>query len=160
MKNTAIYAGTFDPITLGHLDILKRAAALFDRIIIAVAASPSKQPLFTLEERIALAQAAVSEYLHLEVKGFKGLLIDFAKAQGANVLLRGLRNVTDFDYEYPMASMNRELNPKIESLFLIPSDEYRSISASLVREIATLGGDITNFVPSVVAQALKNKITT
>lgn len=158
MKNIAVYAGTFDPITLGHIDVIERAIRIFDKIIVAVAASPSKKPMFTLEERVHLAADVLSSHANVEVQGFNSLLLDFAKQHDANVILRGLRTVTDFDYEFQLASMNRHMNPQIESIFLMPSENYMYISASLVREIALLGGELTGFVPKQVITALQNKV--
>lgn len=158
MNNVAVYAGTFDPITFGHIDVIERAVKLFDRIIIAVAKSSQKKTLFTLEERVALATEVLKPFPHVQVAGFDSLLLDFAKSHGANVILRGLRTVTDFDYEFQLASMNRQLNPAIESIFLMPAEKYMSISSSLIREIAALGGDVTSFVPPLVKQALERKI--
>jgi len=157
MKNIAVYAGTFDPITFGHVDLIERAVTIFDRIIVAVAASPSKQPLFSLEERVNLCKEVLSAHPHVEIKGFDSLLLDFAKKHGANVILRGLRTVTDFDYEFQLASMNRHLNPEIESIFLMPDENYMYISSNLVREIAKLDGDVSAFVPDLVTHALKEK---
>jgi len=157
MNNIAVYAGTFDPITYGHVDLVERAASIFDSIIVAIAASSTKQPLFSLEERVELTAEVLKEYNNVSVLGFDCLLLDFAKKHGANVILRGLRTVTDFDYEFQLASMNRHLNPAIESIFLMPAEKYMSISSSLVREIASLGGDISAFVPGPVVNALKSK---
>ncbi|VVC75047.1 Phosphopantetheine adenylyltransferase [Aquicella siphonis] len=157
MKNIAVYAGTFDPITFGHVDLIERASTVFDRIIVAIAASTVKKPLFDLEERVQLTMAALSRFPNVAVSGFNSLLLDFARQHGANVILRGLRTVTDFDYEFQLASMNRHLNPSIESIFLMPAEKYMSISSSLVREIASLGGDVSAFVPEHVANALKMK---
>lgn len=157
MNNIAIYAGTFDPITFGHVDLVERAATVFDSVIIAIAASPAKKTLFTLEERVALTTAVLKNHSHVKVMGFNSLLLDFAKQHQANVILRGLRTVTDFDYEFQLASMNRQLNPAIESIFLMPSEKYMSISSSLVREIASLQGDVSAFVPENVVVALNNK---
>lgn len=158
MKNRAIYAGTFDPITLGHLDLIERAASLVEKVIIGVAASVGKHPLFSLEERVSLAKQALAHCSNVEVFGFSGLLIDFAKEQHANIMLRGIRAVADVDYEFQLASMNRQMNANIETLFLMPAEKYRYVSASIVREIAAMGGDVANFVPVVVAQALKQKL--
>jgi len=157
MKNIAVYPGTFDPITLGHVDLIERGVRVFDQIIVAIAASPAKKPLFSLEERVALAAETVSVYPNVSVQGFDCLLLDFAKEHKANVILRGLRTVTDFDYEFQLASMNRHLNPEIESIFLMPSETYMYISASLVREIAALNGNIEGFVAPHIVTALKQK---
>lgn len=158
MKNRAIYAGTFDPITLGHLDLIERASHLVEKVIIGVAASPSKRPLFSLEERVDLVKQALAHCHNVEVLGFSGLLIDFAKAQQANMVLRGIRAVADFDYEYQLASVNRQMSPSLETVFLMPAEKYMVVSASMVREIAALGGDVTSFVPPVVVEALKQKL--
>lgn len=160
MKNIAVYAGTFDPITFGHIDVIARAANVFDRIIVAIAASTAKKPLFSSDERIRLTTEVLSQQANVIVLGFDGLLLDFAKQNNANVILRGLRTVTDFDYEFQLASMNRHLNPEVESIFLMPAEKYMSISSSLVREIASLGGDVSAFVPDSVLQALQNKFPT
>lgn len=157
--NIAVYAGTFDPITLGHVDLIQRALKIFDQIIIAIAASPAKKPLFDLQERIELAERSLAGSKNVQVYGFSGLLLDFAKEKGANVIVRGLRTVTDFDYEFQLASMNRHMNASIESLFLMPSEKYMTISASLVREIASLRGDVANFVPEPVLVALRQKFS-
>jgi pantetheine-phosphate adenylyltransferase len=157
MQNIAVYAGTFDPITYGHVDLVERAASIFGSIIVAIAANSAKNPLFSLEERVDLAADVLSRYQNVKVAGFDYLLLDFAKQHGANVILRGLRTVTDFDYEFQLASMNRNLNPKIESIFLMPAEKYMSISSSLIREIASLGGDVSAFVPELIVRALKNK---
>lgn len=157
MKNTAVYAGTFDPITFGHIDVIERAAKIFDQVIVAIAASPNKKPLFTLDERVALATEAVCHHKNVTVLGFNCLLLEFAKQHNANVILRGLRAVADFDYEFQLASMNRFLSSDIESMFLMPSEKFMYISSSLVREIALLKGDVSGFVTHAVATALKNK---
>jgi len=153
----ALYPGTFDPITNGHIDLVKRAANLFEEVVVAIASSQKKQPLFTLEERIDLAEKTLTDCPNVTVKGFNILLVDFAKQQKAEVLIRGLRAISDFEYEFQLASMNRTLAPDIESLFLMPADEYSFISSSLVKEVATLGGDVSNFVHPLVDEALKNK---
>jgi len=158
MNNIAVYAGTFDPITYGHVDVIERAMTIFDRIIVAIADSSQKKPLFSLEERVALSATVLKNHQPVEVLGFDCLLLDFARKHGANVILRGLRTVTDFDYEFQLASMNRHLNPSVESIFLMPAEKYMSISSSLVREIASLGGDVSAFVPETVVTALNNKL--
>jgi pantetheine-phosphate adenylyltransferase len=157
MANAAVYAGTFDPITNGHVDVIERAARLFDKIIVAVAFNTAKQSLFSLEERIALAQDALKHLPQVGVYGFSSLLIDFARQHHANVILRGLRTGTDFDYEFQLAGMNRHLNAQIETVFLMPSEKHLYISSSLVREIAMLEGDVSGFVSPAVQQALAKK---
>lgn len=158
MRNTVIYPGTFDPITHGHSDLIARAAKLFDHLIVAIAENPGKSPAFTLAERIALAKQSTLQYKNVTVEGFGGLLATFAQQVGANIVLRGLRAVSDFEYEFQLASMNRHLAPTLESVFLMPSENYAYISASLVREIAVLGGDVSHFVDAHVASALKEKL--
>jgi pantetheine-phosphate adenylyltransferase len=157
MNITAIYPGTFDPITNGHADLLQRALKRFDRVIIAVAGSTGKSTCFSLEERVSLAQTALAQLDHVEVVGFSGLLVKFAQDQGADVILRGLRAVSDFEYEFQLASMNRKLAPDVETMFLTPDEGYTFISSSLVREIASLGGDVGPFVHSAVQAALKER---
>ena len=154
----ALYPGTFDPITNGHIDLVQRASKLFDQVIVAIAYSSKKNPRFTLEERIELAESVLADCPNVVVKGFEILLVDFAKQQNANILIRGLRAISDFEYEFQLASMNRNLAPDIESLFLMPADEYSFISSSLVKEVAALGGDVSNFVHPLVCEALKGKI--
>jgi len=158
MKNIAIYPGTFDPITYGHIDLVDRAAKIFDKIIVAVAVNSNKKPLFSLEERVGLAKQVLRQG-NVEVVGFESLLTDFASQHGANIILRGLRAVSDFDYEFQLAGMNRNLAPAMESIFLMPSEKYTYISSRIVREIALLGGDVTKFVPAEVVAALKTKLT-
>ena len=155
----ALYPGTFDPITNGHIDLVQRASKLFDQVIVAIASSSKKKPRFTLDERIELAENVLTDCPNVIVKGFNILLVDFAKQQNANVLIRGLRAISDFEYEFQLASMNRTLAPDIESLFLMPADEYSFISSSLVKEVAALGGDVSNFVHPIVYEALKSKST-
>jgi len=150
----ALYPGTFDPITNGHIDIVQRAAKLFDQVIVAIASNSKKKPRFSLEERITLAEEVLSDCPNVTVKGFEILLVDFAKQENASVLMRGLRAVSDFEYEFQLASMNRNLAPEIESVFLMPADEYSFISSSLVKEVAALGGDVTKFVHPLVNDAL------
>ncbi len=157
MSITAVYPGTFDPITSGHADLIKRAARFYDRLIIAVADNRNKNSLFSLAERIKLAQTVLAEFENVEVIGFDTLLVDFVHEVGGNVLLRGLRAVSDFEYEFQLASMNRKLAPEIETMFMTPSEQYSFISSSLVREISVLGGDVSEFVHPIVAEALKAK---
>lgn len=157
MKKRVIYPGTFDPITNGHLDIIQRAADMFDEVIIAVAASPSKNTLFTLDERVLFVQAVTQGLSNVSVKGFTGLMVDFAKQEQANILIRGLRTTVDFEYEFGLTNMYRRLMPGLESVFLTPAEEYAFLSSTIVREVAIHGGDVTNFVPAVVAKALMGK---
>lgn len=152
-----IYPGTFDPITRGHMDLVERAARLFDTIIIAVAESPKKKPMFDLETRVNLAKESIAHLPNVQVTGFSSLLARFVEEQQAQVILRGLRAVSDFEYEFQMANMNRILAPKVESLFLTPAEQYSYISSTLVREIASLGGDISKFVSPCVQKALTDK---
>ena len=154
---TVIYPGTFDPMTRGHEDLIRRASLLFGRVIVAVAASPGKQPIFNLEERVAIANESLAQYDNVEVAGFDGLLMDFVRAQNARVILRGLRAVSDFEYEFQMAGMNRKLFPDVETVFLTPDEEYMFISATMVREIARLGGDVSKFVQPAVDARLRLK---
>ena len=157
MTTKAVYAGTFDPITLGHEDITRRAATLFDSIIIAIADSKSKKPLFTLDERIAIAREAFADTPNVEVMGFSGILMNFVRQQGARVVVRGVRSVTDFDYEFQLAGMNRSLYPEVETIFLTPGEKHAYVSATLVREITMLGGDASQFVSPNVAARLVQK---
>lgn len=152
---TAIYPGTFDPITLGHIDVIARAAAIFDKLIVAVAQNKGKESVFSVEERLVMAKEALTKYNNITVLNFDELLIDFAKKNDANVIIRGLRAVADFEYEYQLASMNRRLAPTIETVFLTPSGENGSISSTLVREIAAYGGDVSAFVPENVIPYLQ-----
>jgi len=148
-----VYPGTFDPFTRGHEDLVRRAATLFENVIVGVAASASKQPFFTTAERVDMAREVLAIYANVEVKAFSGLLMDFVHEQDARVILRGLRAVSDFEYEFQMAGMNRNLFPEVETLFLTPSEQYTFISATIVREIAKFGGDVSSFVhPSVYAR--------
>lgn len=157
MKTKVIYPGTFDPMTNGHLDLVQRAARLFETVIVAVAKNPSKTPAFPIDERINLAKKVLIDLNNVQVLGFDGLLIDCAKEFNARVILRGLRAVSDFEYEFQLASMNRKMLPDLETLFLTPAEQHSFISAHLVREIASLGGDVAQFVPVVVAQALQTR---
>ena len=154
----AVYPGTFDPMTMGHVDLVKRASKLFDSVIIAIASSDSKKPMFSLEERIELGNKIFADDPKVEVVGFSGLLVNFAKDNDANILIRGLRVVADFEYEFQLANMNRAMSPDIESVFLTPKEEYSYISSSLVKEIATMGGDVKRFVDPVTLEALNQKI--
>ncbi len=160
MKDTALYPGTFDPLTNGHADLVARAARRFDRTIVAVAGSGSKTPCFEIDRRIELARQALADIEGIEVVGFSGLLVAFAESVGASVLIRGLRAVSDFEYEFQLASMNRKLAPKIETIFLTPDEGNTFISSSLVREVASLGGDVSPFVHPIVCQALKERFGT
>jgi pantetheine-phosphate adenylyltransferase len=157
MHSTAIYPGTFDPITHGHADIVRRASRLFGHIVVAVAESPKKEPSFPLEERVRLARAALADLTNVEVMGFDMLLARFARERGATVILRGLRAISDFEHEFQLAAMNRQLAPEVETMFLTPAEEYSFVSSSLVREIARLGGDVSNFVSPAVARALAER---
>lgn len=157
MSITAVYPGTFDPITSGHFDLIQRAARFYDRLVIAVANNRNKQSLFSLEERIALAKQVTDTLPNVEVVGFDGLLVDFVHEMNGQVLLRGLRAVSDFEYEFQLASMNRKLAPEIETMFMTPAEQYSFISSSLVREISALGGDVSEFVHPAVAKALQNR---
>ncbi|WP_196138832.1 pantetheine-phosphate adenylyltransferase [Aliikangiella sp. G2MR2-5] len=154
MAKVVLYPGTFDPITNGHMDLIQRASKLFDRVIVAVARSSGKNPLFTVDQRVDLVREVVKGMPNVEVCGFSGLLVDLAKEKNANVFLRGLRAVSDFEYEFQLANMNRRLAPQVESLFLTPDEKYSFISSTLVREIAALGGDVDQFVPVAVQNAL------
>lgn len=151
----ALYPGTFDPITNGHLDLVERSARLFDKVIIAIAENQRKQPLFSLQQRIKFAKQALAENEKVEVMGFNTLLVDFAREQGATVLVRGLRAVADFEFEFQLASMNRHLAPDIESVYMMPAEQYAFISSSLVKEVARLGGDISKYVHPEVYRALQ-----
>lgn len=153
----AVYPGTFDPLTNGHIDLVQRAAPLFDRLIVSIAENPIKGPSFTLDERIALAREALDGVLRVEVVGYRTLLADFVREIDAGVILRGLRAVSDFEYEFQLASMNRHLIPEVETLFLTPAEQWSFLSSSLVREIARFGGDISGFVHPAVSAALKQK---
>jgi len=152
----AIYPGTFDPITKGHTDLVERALHLFDKVIVGVAENTTKEPVFSLEERMGMAKVALQEYQGVEILPVPGLLVEFAKQHGAKAILRGLRAVSDFEYEFQLAGMNRKLAPEIETLFLTPAEKYAYISSSLVREIAALGGDVSSFVhKNVMAELVK-----
>ena len=154
----AIYPGTFDPITYGHSDIIRRTARLFEKVIVAVAASPSKKPLFNFEERIRLTEIALADLMNANVCGFDGLLTEFAAKQNSIVIVRGLRAVSDFEYEFQLAGMNRSLMPNIETIFVTPASQFTYISSTLIKEIAFLGGTIENFVHPKIAAALTEKL--
>lgn len=158
MTNTAVYPGTFDPITFGHIDLVERATRIFGQVIVAIAENSNKKPMFNLAERVDLAQQALAKCKNVTVIGFGSLLTDFMNQQHAKIILRGLRVVSDFDYEFQLAGMNRNLDPDIESVFLMPAENYTYISSSFVREIASLGGNVKRFVPEVVVNALKIKL--
>lgn len=155
---TAIYPGTFDPITNGHIDLVNRASKLFNKVIVAVAINPGKDPTFSLNERVELAKKTLAGIENVDVCGFEGLLIDVAKQKQAKVIIRGLRAVSDFEHEFQLAGMNRKMEPDVETLFLTPAEQFTYISSSLVREIASLGGDVSEFVAPCVMAALKAKL--
>jgi len=155
---TVIYPGSFDPLTNGHLDVIQRAAKLFDRVVVAVAKSESKQPLFTLEERLALVKQAVADIRNVEADAFEGLLIHYVEQRGAQAIVRGLRAVSDFEFEFQLALMNRKLNERIETIFMMPKDTYTFLSSRIVKEIARLGGDVSAFVPTYVRAELSAKL--
>jgi pantetheine-phosphate adenylyltransferase len=154
---TAIYPGTFDPFTLGHVDLIERAAKLYDKVIVAIANSPQKLPLFSLEERLQLGQTLFAQLPNVQLAGFDSLLVDFVRQHKAQVVIRGIRTIGDFDFELQLARMNRHLLPGLETIFLLPGEQYTHISATLVREIASLHGDVSTLVPAVVKTALKTK---
>lgn len=155
---TAIYPGSFDPLTNGHLDVVQRAAKLFDRVVVAVAKNDSKRPLFTLAERLALVKTAVGHLPHVEADSFEGLLIEYVARRKAQAVVRGLRAVSDFEFEFQLALMNRKLNGNFETIFMMPKDTYTFLSSRIVKEIAQLGGDVSAFVPAHVEAALKKKL--
>ena len=157
MTVAAMYPGTFDPITLGHEDLVRRGARLFDRIVVAVAANPSKEPMFSLEERVDLVCAVLGDLENIEVRGYSGLTVDFALKNDLQVIVRGLRAVSDFEYEFQLANMNRHLTDEVETAYLTPTEKYTFISSSLVREVASLGGDVSEFVSPPVKQALMER---
>ena len=160
MKRTAIYPGSFDPLTNGHLDVIQRAAKLFDRVIVAVAENESKHPLFTLTERVALVKQAVAKLPNVEADSFGTLLVEYVAERKAQAIVRGLRAVSDFEFEFQLALMNRKLDEKIETIFMMPKDTYTFLSSRIVKEIARLGGDVRAFVPPNVQVALKKKLKT
>ena len=158
MNHKAIYPGTFDPITLGHEDLVRRAAKLFDHVIVAVADSGAKQPFFTRDERVDMARRVLKDLKNVEVVGFSGLLMKFVRQHKARVVIRGLRAASDFEYEFQLAGMNRGLYPDVETMFLTPGEQHMFVSATIVREISVLGGDVGKFVPPLVARRMKQKI--
>lgn len=158
-KHRVVYPGTFDPVTRGHVDIVERASKLFDKVVVAVAASPKKKPLFSLDERVALLHSVTSHLDNVEIMGFSCLLANLMVQLKANTLIRGLRAVSDFEYEFQLANMNRALVPTLESIFLTPSERFSYISSTFVREISSLGGDVSKFVEPAVEQALKEKFS-
>lgn len=157
MKHIAVYPGTFDPVTNGHIDLVERSLRIFDEVIVAVAANPKKKPLFSLEERIDMFRKAIIRHNHVRIEGFDGLLVDYVREKKAVGIIRGLRAVSDFEYEMQMALMNRRLDSKIETVFLMPNEEYSFITSTIVREAASYGGDVSSLVPKVVVGNLKKK---
>jgi len=155
---SAMYPGTFDPITLGHEDLVRRACRLFDKVVIAIAANPGKEPMFTLAERVALAETVLKDFDNVEISGYEGLTVDFAEQNGLQVIVRGLRAISDFEYEFQLANMNRHLTDEVETAFLTPTEKYTYISSTLVREIASMGGDISEFVSPAVKDALLERL--
>ena len=158
MMRTAIYPGSFDPMTNGHLDVVQRAAKLFDRVVVAVAKNEGKHPLFTLDERLALVKQSVASLPNVEADAFEGLLVDYVVAKNARAIVRGLRAVSDFEFEFQLALMNRKLNENVETIFMMPKDTYTFLSSRIVKEIARLGGDVNPFVPAHVQTALMQKL--
>jgi pantetheine-phosphate adenylyltransferase len=159
MKRIAVYPGTFDPVTNGHIDLVERSLRIFDEVIVGIAANPKKQPLFSLDERISMFRDATSRFKHLVIEGFDGLLVDYIKRKEAVATIRGLRAVSDFEYEMQMALMNRRLDSMIETVFMMPSEEYSFITATIVKEVASYGGDVSSLVPKVVVERLRKKFT-
>ena len=155
---TVIYPGSFDPLTNGHLDVIYRAAKIFDRVVVAVASNESKHPLFTLEERVAMVNEAIREHTSVETDSFDGLLVNYAQSLGAQAIIRGLRAVSDFEFEFQLALMNRKLNEDVETIFMMPKDTYTFLSSRIVKEIARLGGDVSDFVPAHVREALTARL--
>ena len=158
MVRPAVYPGSFDPITNGHVDIIERGLKVFDRIIVAVLENPKKDPLFTTKERMRMIQDIFAGQKEVEVRAFDGLLVDFARSQGTNVVVRGLRAISDFEYEFQMALMNRNLDPGVETFFMMPNVKYSFLSSNMVREVVTLGGSVEGLVPELVARRLRDKI--
>jgi len=158
MNRSAVYPGTFDPITRGHEDLVRRAATIFDRVVVAIAASPGKVPMFDIDERIALARGVLADVRGVEVEGYTGLTVDFARTRGIAVIVRGLRAVSDFEFEFQLANMSRHISPGIETVFLTPKEQFTFVSSTLVREVATLGGDVSEFVHPLVGAAFARKV--
>ena len=154
-KRNAIYPGTFDPITNGHHDLVRRAASIFDRLVVAIAANPNKAPMFSMEQRVDMARRVLADMPNVQVCGYSGLTVDFARQQGLSVVVRGLRAVSDFEFEFQLANMSRHLSAEIESVFMTPQEQYTFISSTLVREIAVLGGDVSEFVHPIVEAEMK-----
>jgi pantetheine-phosphate adenylyltransferase len=152
-----MYPGTFDPFTNGHNDLVRRACRIFDQVVIAIAANPGKAPLFTLEQRVDLTQRVLADVPNVEVTGYTGLTVDFARQRGLNVIMRGLRAVSDFEFEFQLATMSRHLNGEVETVFLTPTEQFNFISSTLIREIASLGGNVREFVHPIIAEALANR---
>ena len=157
MSTSALYPGTFDPITNGHHDLIRRAASIFERVVVAIAANPSKTPLFSLDERVGLAREVLSDLRNVEVLGYSGLTVKFAAEHGLDVMVRGLRAVSDFEFEFQLATMSRHIAGHVETVFLTPTEQFSFISSSMVREIALLGGDVSRFVHPVVEEALRQR---
>ncbi|GAA0494880.1 pantetheine-phosphate adenylyltransferase [Salinibacillus aidingensis] len=158
MTKTAVFPGSFDPVTNGHVDIIERCAKIFDHVVVAVLHNQAKSPLFSLEEKIELLNSVTAEWSNVSVDASKGLLVDYAKERNAEVIIRGLRSVSDFEYEVPQALMNRKLNGEIETFFMMTKDEYSAVSSSLVKEIAKFNGDISTFVPAIVSEKVYKKM--
>ncbi|MCC7461204.1 MAG: pantetheine-phosphate adenylyltransferase [Gammaproteobacteria bacterium] len=158
MNRSAVYPGTFDPITRGHEDLVRRAATIFDRVVVAIAANPGKTPLFSIEERIDLARRVLADVPGVEVHGYSGLTVEFARAHGISVIVRGLRAVSDFEFEFQLANMTRHISPGVETVFLTPKEQFTFVSSTLVREIATLGGDVGEFVHPLVQAAFHSRV--
>jgi len=152
-----MYPGTFDPFTNGHNDLVRRACRIFDKVVIAIAANPGKAPLFTLEQRVDLVQRVLADVPNVEVTGYTGLTVDFARTRGLNVIVRGLRAVSDFEFEFQLATMSRHLNDQVETVFLTPTEQFNFVSSTLIREIASFGGNVSEFVHPIVAEALRNR---
>ena len=158
MNRSAVYPGTFDPITRGHEDLVRRAATIFDRVVVAIAVNPGKAPLFSIDERVGLAQAVLADVPGVEVQAYTGLTVDFARANGIAVIIRGLRAVSDFEFEFQLSNMSRHISPGIETVFLTPKEQFTFVSSTLVREIATLGGNVSEFVHPLVEAAFRGKV--